>query len=148
MAVAQYPGCDELRRTYKISPVKRGKIPHWLKELLGKQRGSRRLSGELESRALVDLVSPVALDHCGTTEWHGIPSCFVSEPYQVKPEDIIQLRAKGCTLGFAVAHDPLSYYYPGACHRIVLFPTTTSLNRESHPDAVEALLLAGGRLID
>ena len=148
MALAQYPGCDELRRKYKISLVKRGKIPHWLKEILGKQIGSRRPCGELESRALVDLVSPVALDHCGTTEWHGIPSCFVSEPYQVTGKEIVQLRAKGCTLGFAVAYDPLSYYYPGACHRIVLFPTTTLLNRESHPAAVEALLLAGGRLID
>lgn len=148
MTVAQFPGCDELRQKHKISPVKRGKIPQWLKELISKENGHKRLCDELESRALIDLISPVHLDHCGTTEWHGIPACFVSEPYQVKVEELIQLREKGCTFGFAVAYDPLSYYYPGACHRIVLFPTTTSLSRTSHSDAVEALLLAGGELID
>lgn len=148
MTVAQFPGCDELRRKHKMSPVQRGKIPRWLKNILSNQNSASKSCGELESRVLFEVFSPVTLEHCGTTDWHSIPSCFVSEPYQVSAEEIIQLREKGCKLGFAVAYDPLSYYYPGACHRIVLFPTTTSLSTASHPDAIEALLFAGGKLID
>jgi hypothetical protein len=148
MVVAQFPGCDELREKHKISPVQRGMLPRWLKDILSKQNSSTRLCGELESRALFEVFSPVTLDHCGTTEWHGIPSCFVSEPYQVNTEEITQLREKGCALGFAVAYDPLSDYYPGGCHRIVLFPITASLSTANHPDAVEAFLFAGGELMD
>lgn len=147
MLVADYPGCDELRIEYKISRVERG-IPRWLKELLRKQNGCRRLNGELESRALYKLFRPVDLDHCGITDWHGIRSCFVSEPYQVQAKEILELKEKGRRLGFAVAYDPLSYYYPGACHRIVLFPKTTRLTMSAHTEAVAALLYAGGTVCD
>jgi len=146
MAVADFPGCDELRRKHKISAVRQGKIPQWLKDILSKQISLTRQCGELESRALFDLFNPVTLDHCGTTDWQGIPSCFVSEPYHVNADEISQLREKGCEHGFAVAYDPLSYYYPGGCHRIVLFPVTALLSSASNPEAIEALLFAGGKL--
>lgn len=148
MAVADFPGCDELRRKHKISEVRQGKIPRWLKDILSKQNSYTRRCGELESRVLFDVFSPVTLDHCGTTDWQGIPSCFVSEPYHVTADEISELRKKGHALGFAVVYDPLSYYYPGGCHRVVLFPATTVLSAAGHPDAVEALLSAGAKLID
>ena len=148
MAVANFPGCDELRRKHKISKVRRGKIPRWLKDILSKQNSYTLQCGELESRVLFDVFSPVTLDHCGTTDWQSIPSCFVSEPYHVTADEISELREKGRALGFAVVYDPLSYYYPGGCHRVVLFPTTTVLSAAAHPEAVEALLFAGGKLID
>ena len=123
--VSSYAGSDALE---KASPVKRGKIPTWLKRVLQREFPDRRLerSGELESRALYELFDPVEVDHCGTTEWHGIRDCFVSEPYHVNMDDLDELTKKGRRLGFTVAYDSLSYHASGACHRIVLFPSTAN----------------------
>ena len=144
MEVATYPGCNVVRDLLKVSQVVPG-VPEWLSTILKEQATSgfdKTLEGQ--SRTLDAWFGPLMLDHCGTTAWCGIPSCFVSEPYNITAKTIIELRKIGRRLGFAVAYDAVSYYYPGGCQRIVLFPITTPLNSNSHPAAVLALLEAGG----
>lgn len=148
LEAATYPGCNVVQDVFKISPIAPG-VPKWLSNILKKQATSE-LSKSLEgqSRTLDAWFGPLMLDHCGTTDWGGIPECFVSEPYNVKANAIAKLRTIGRRLGFAVAYDPVSYYYPGGCQRIVLFPITTPLNSNSHPTAVLALIEAGGTVAD
>jgi len=144
LEIATYPGCNVVRDLLKVSPVVPG-VPKWLSIIL-KMRATSGFEKTLEgqSRTLDAWFGPLMLDHCGITDWCGIPSCFVSEPHRVKATTIVQLRKIGRSLGFAVAYDAVSYYYPGGCQRIVLFPITTQLNSNSHPAAVLALLEAGG----
>lgn len=148
LEVATYPGCETVRSVLNVSKVK-SELPKWLSNIL-KEQATSELGKTLEgqSRTLDAWFGPLMLDHCGTTEWAGIPSCFVSEPYKVTAKTIIELRKIGCRLGFAVAYDPVSYYYPGGCQRIVLFPLTTKLTAVSHPAAVLALIEAGGTVAD
>lgn len=148
MEVAPYPGCQAIRSVPHVSKVESG-LPKWLSTILKKQATSQLgKTPEGQSRTLDAWFGPLMLDHCGTTEWCGIPSCFVSEPYNVKAKTIVELREIGRRLGFAVAYDAVSYYYPGGCQRIVLFPITTKLTAESNPAPVLALLAAGGTVAD
>lgn len=148
MEVATYPSCQAIRSALHVSKVESG-LPKWLSTILKKQATSQiGKSLEGQSRTLDAWFGPLMLDHCGTTEWCGIPSCFVSEPYNVKAKTVVELRKIGRQMGFAVAYDAVSYYYPGGCQRIVLFPITTPLNSNSHPAAVLALLEAGGTVAD
>jgi hypothetical protein len=146
MAVATYPGCDAVRQLLMVSRVAPGKIPTWLKNILKEAYANLCLepTGEGLSRALAELLGPELFDHCGMTEWDGIRDCFVSEPYGVPANAVVRLREIGRQLGFAVVYDAVSYYYPGGCQRVLLFPTTTVLKSSSHPAAVLALLEAGG----
>ncbi len=148
-SVAIDPACEVVRKVLRISPVEH-KIPGWLKEMLQEQFPDRTLQqcGELESRALYEFFKDIDIDHLGTAEWCGIKSCFVFEPYHVKAQDIIRLKEKGRQCGFVVAYDPVSYYYPGASHRVVLFPISVRLTTSSHVAAVLALFDAGGELAD
>jgi hypothetical protein len=148
LQVASYPGCEAVRSVLHVSKVESG-LPKWLSNILKEQATSQMgKSLEGQSRTLDAWFGPLMLDHCGTTEWCGIPSCFVSEPYKVRAKTIIKLREIGRKLGFAVAYDAVSYYYPGGCQRIVLFPITTKLTASSNPAAVLALLEAGGEIAD
>ncbi|MDQ5936802.1 MAG: hypothetical protein QG574_4138 [Cyanobacteriota bacterium erpe_2018_sw_21hr_WHONDRS-SW48-000092_B_bin.40] len=150
LEVATYPGCNAVRDVLRVSQVVPG-VPKWLSNIL-KEQATSELGKSLEgqSRTLDAWFGPLMLDHCGTTDWGDIPACFVSEPYNVDAKTIIKLRKIGRRLGFAVAYDPVSYYYPGVggCQRIVLFPITTPLNSKSHPAAVLALIEAGGTVAD
>lgn len=148
LEVATYPGCNAVRDVLRVSQVVPG-VPKWLSNIL-KEQATSELGKSLEgqSRTLDAWFGPLMLDHCGTTDWGDIPACFVSEPYNVDAKTIIKLRKIGRRLGFAVAYDPVSYYYPGGCQRIVLFPITTPLNSNSHPTAVLALIEAGGTVAD
>ena len=124
-------------------------IPKWLSTILKEQATSgfdKTLEGQ--SRTLDAWFGPLMLDHCGTAAWGGIPSCFVSEPYNVTDKAIAKLRTIGRRLGFAVAYDSASDYYPGSCQRIVLFPISTELTTACHPAAVLALIEAGGTVAD
>lgn len=137
-----------MRDVLKVSQVVPG-VPKWLSNILKEQTSNpfeKTLEGQ--SRTLDAWFGLLMLDHCGTTTWAGIPSCFVSEPYNVKTKTIIKLRKIGRRLGFAVAYDAVSYYYPGGCQRIVLFPISTLLNSNSHPAAILALIEAGGTVSD
>ena len=146
--VATYPGCDVVRKVLGVSRVDLGKIPQWLTECLKLEYPETKLleTSEGQSRALTRLMGKLSLDHCGTTDWHDIPSCFVTEPYDVDAEGLVELRKKGRRLGFAVAYDAVSYYYPGSCHRIVMFPCSTRLNSQSHPAALLALVEEGAKV--
>lgn len=139
-----------MRDVLRVSQVVPG-VPKWLSNIL-KEQATSELGKSLEgqSRTLDAWFGPLMLDHCGTTDWCGIPSCFVSEPYSVTAKTIIELRKIGRRLGFAVAYDSVSYYYPGVggCQRIVLFPMSTKLTAACHPAAVLALLEAGGTITD
>jgi hypothetical protein len=150
LEVATYPGCNVVRDVLRVSQVVPS-VPKWLSNIL-KEQATSQIGKSLEgqSRTLDAWFGPLMLDHSGTTDWCGIQSCFVSEPYSVKAKTIIELRKIGRRLGFAVAYDPVSYYYPGVggCQRIVLFPITTPLNSNSHPAAVLALIEAGGTVAD
>lgn len=142
MEIATYPGCNVARDLLKVSPVVPG-VPKWLSNII-KEQASNPFEKTLEgqSRTLEAWFGPLMLDHCGTTTWAGIPSCFVSEPYNVTEEAIVELRKIGRRMGFAVAHDAVSYYYPGGCQRIILFPVTTKLRAACHPAAALALIEA------
>lgn len=133
----------------RVSSVER-KIPGWLKEILQKRYPDRQVKscGEIEARSLYDFFEGIDIDHLGTAEWCGIESCFVFEPYNVKSQDIIRLTEQGRRYGFAVAYDPVSYHYPCACHRVVLFPISVHLTASSHVAAVLALLDAGGKVAE
>ena len=112
--------CDNVHEGVPPSPVVR-KEPKWLVAILKKEYPIAKHGGEGVGRALHTFFGERLLDHCGTTDWHGISDCFVSEPYDVDRAALICLCDKARQLGIAVAYDPLAYYHL-ACHRIVLFP--------------------------
>lgn len=145
---ATYPECDVVRKALNISQVDLGNIPDWVKRILKQEYGIPMRGAAFQDylNGLESLIGENAVDHWGTTTWNGIKGCFVTEPYGISTSKVLRLRELGRRLGFAVAYDSVSYHYPGSCDRVILFPITSRLDKESHPLAVVALLEAGGQL--
>lgn len=128
----------------EASPVKKGHYPQWLMNLLKAEypKGSSRQEGDFSYflRSSKMLFGGIGIDHWGTTCWHGLPNCFVTEPYGVDLADVAALKKKGAELDFVVVHDPISCHNPGGgCERVLIFPRYLSPFRTYEPPILKAL---------
>ncbi len=104
----------------QANKVELHKVPAWLKRLLGIRKYQ---SFDAQKTALKSLFDGIGIDHWGTTTFHQVKECFVTEPYaNITDETLQKLKEKGRHLNFAVVREDLSFHNPGQCERILIFP--------------------------
>ncbi|MBA4079061.1 MAG: hypothetical protein C0508_28785, partial [Cyanobacteria bacterium PR.023] len=129
----------------KASVVKMSATPQWLINILRKEYPDELPRADFNAFLILvkRLFDGVGIDHWGTTEWHGLSNCFVTEPYGIKEGAVQKLKETGRRLGFAVVYDPLSYHMPGSCERVLIFPLHLSPLKTYHPAVLAAVKEAG-----
>lgn len=135
------------------SAVDIGKIPSWLstmlKEIYPSSKSERSSVGDYQlfKDNIERLFGRIGVDHWGTTTWHGVKNCFVTEPYGVDQSEVEVLKWKGRKHGFAVVYEPISHHFPGnGCERVLIFPTDLCPFTDYEPQVLAALREVGTEL--
>jgi len=93
------------RRILKPTPVRIGHVPRWFKK-----SGAFGPYGEISSSWL---------DHYGSTKLSDGRVAFVSEPYSVGADQILECEDIAKWLGLDFWVDPNSWWYPGYTIRLI-----------------------------
>ncbi|MDP3506481.1 MAG: hypothetical protein Q8T09_00695 [Candidatus Melainabacteria bacterium] len=142
------------RSNLPASTVKGDSYPQWLMKLLKSEYPKRSSWPEEDDynyfqRASKQLFGRIGIDHWGTTNWHGLGNCFVTEPYGVQLADVEVLKEKGRERDFVVVHDPISYHNPGdGCQRVLIFPRYLSPFKSYEPPVLKAMQDMGFDITD
>ena len=118
---------DAARRVLQPSPVDLHRVPNWLRLKLLKLVGS--LKPDCGGHGLTDGWSVLQqlrkryrclwLDHCGKTRLDDGRVAFVSEPYGLTPESLVEAEKLATTLDVDFWLTPNSWWYPGNTWRLV-----------------------------
>jgi len=123
---------EYIRRARELlgaEPVKIGRIPMWLKKRLVKAVKGERIESDLPPALLFaswilenDAPTRGWLDHWGASRDASGEEVFVSEPYNIDPDQMAKIDRFAELLGLDWQLNAKSWHYPGYTFRIEFWP--------------------------